>query len=331
MYRAYALVTNFCAAVELLDFGTFCLREIGQINLEPFRELFKSDEVYRGNWVYEKEYEPPPGLADADVRAIFEDTEDILFLLRLYKVGDVNFSKHRIIKADGTAVVQFPYRIMNHLNVNSAFTTEMTLEECQPFLDFANGLRANQSWKAAWFLVARRFFLYGSGKEFLPQWDEVDRIVDYVTALEATLTPERDFSTARTANRTAKIASNEPAQHEQLTKLIKTLYAIRSSIVHGSMLTVDQKNWLIDNCHAIELNVRNVLVNGVQQIPSDEETRKVYLSSLYDVTDAKRGEEAWSVFCSIGTDEVRQDIAGKISKRTQKFANRKVVPGSLAK
>ena len=87
---------------------------------------------------------------------------------------------------------QFPYRTMNDLNKNSAFTTELGESECGGFITFAEGLRANQSWGAEWFSVARRFFMYGSGKVYVPQWGEVDRIVDYTTSLEATLMWEMD-------------------------------------------------------------------------------------------------------------------------------------------
>jgi hypothetical protein len=318
MYQVYALVSNFDSPTERLIFDGFTLRKVVESNLETFRQLFKSTEVDTGNWIYGKEYQvlpPGPPNAPEGVGGIPVDTEDILFLLRLYKVGDVSFYEQRILRPDGTLFAQIPHRTMNDLNIRSAFTTEITLEECLLFMKFADGLRASQSWRAPWFSVARRFFLYGSGKEYVPQWDEFDRIVDYTTALEATLVPETEFSKNRCSLRAAKIVTDDLDKQEEVAAIVKKLYDVRSAIVHGSVLSANQKEWLIDNCFNIELYVRRVLANGVQAIPPDEEARASFLSTLYDVADTKRGDEAFNRFCAIRTDEVRQDTGRKISRR----------------
>jgi hypothetical protein len=115
MYRAIALVNNFQAyrsgtsssdeiPIRRLDFGDFSLIEVGQLNFEAMCKEFKSSEVFRGQWVYERSYEelpPSMGGAPTGVGRIPEDTEDTLFLLRLYQIGDVSFSKQRLFKPDG--------------------------------------------------------------------------------------------------------------------------------------------------------------------------------------------------------------------------------------
>src|SRR5207244_389590 len=109
--------------------------------------------------------------------------------------------------------------------------TAMTSEECGPFMEFANGLRGSQSWSAPWFRVARRFFMYGGAKELSPKWDEVDRIVDYATALEATLVHEMDFSRRRTSQRAAKLVAAEEKAQEAVANVLKKVYDIRSTLV----------------------------------------------------------------------------------------------------
>ena len=132
MYRAFARVTNFGSPQDSLDFGSFTLRQVDVRNLDTFREALKSSDVMQGDWVYQREYlEPPPGppSAVAGFGAIPQDTEDIMFLLRIYKIGDVNFSKQVIFKPDGTAFRQHPYRLMNDLNTESPIETVITQED----------------------------------------------------------------------------------------------------------------------------------------------------------------------------------------------------------
>ena len=75
------------------------------------------------------------------------------------------------------------------------------------------------------------------------QRDELDRLVDYATALEATLVWEKDFNTRRISRRTAVliVPGSRPAETETTVKLIRTFYEIRSRIVHGGRLSLPRK------------------------------------------------------------------------------------------
>ena len=322
MHQAFALVRNFSSPVDRLDFGYFSLSAVGPANINEVREIFSSKDVYNGDWVFGKAYaELPPGPAHSPARVggIPNDVEDMLFLLRLYKVGDVSFVKQCILTPDEKQLIQAPYRVINEGNADSIFTTDMKPEECGPFMDFANGLRKSQSWSAAWFLVARRFFLYGGAKEFSPKWDEVDRIVDYATALEATLVHEMDFSRRRTSQRAAKlVAGDDTESTARVTTIVKKVYDIRSSIVHGSVFSKKHREWLLDNCSEVELCIRQVLVAAVQQMPSGEEDHHKFLTELFDISDEDRGEATMQKFREIVTDPVRQDVMAKITDAVER-------------
>jgi len=141
--------------------------------------------------------------------------------------------------------------------------------------------------------VARRFFLYGGAKEFNPLWDEVDRIVDYATMLEAAIVPEHDFLKRRMSHRAAAlVAPTDRAEHQTVKTLIKQLYEIRSSIVHGSRVSTEARAWLIENCAQVELRVRQVLVAAIQGIPADDQERRQMLVALYRLTDDDGGASA---------------------------------------
>ncbi len=314
MFKAFVLVRNLDCTVERLDFGDFKIERIG-LKFQEFREIFSSVDVNNDDWIFEKSYTvPPPGPPGSPVGGIPNDIEDILVLFRLYKIGDIAFVKQAIIQPSGNRVVQFPYRAMNDLNSYSAIQFKIGPDECEPWKAFADGIQASQSWRAEWFGVARRFFLYGGAKEFNPEWDDVDRIVDYATALEAAIVPESEFSSRRFRHRAAKLVCPKDVEQQKIVcKLVRQVYDIRSSIVHGSKLSRDKRDWLVENCRDLELRVRQVLTAAVHNVPAEEAERRTMLAALYDPTDEDRGGFALQKFQEIRTDHVRKIIAEKIA------------------
>ena len=231
MFKAFVLVRNLESHAESLDFGEFTIDRVG-LRFKELREVFSSVDVNQDDWIFEKSYAPlPPGPPGSPVGSIPNDIEDILLLLRLYEIGDISFIKLAIIPPSGNAIVQFPYRAMNDLNSYSPLRFNVESNECKSWKAFADCIRESQSWGSDWFGVARRFFLYGGAKEFNPKWDDVDRILDYATALESTLVPEKDYNTQRISRRAAAlIAPDDSVQTEEIRKLVKRFYDIRSQI-----------------------------------------------------------------------------------------------------
>jgi hypothetical protein len=327
-YRALVLVRNLMARSDRIEMGEFVLTRVG-LQFEELRKKLSSQDVFREDWLLEKTYAQLPdcpGPAPSGLGGIPNDIEDILFLLRLFNVGDVAFVKQAVIKPNGEILTQFPYRMMNSLNSHSLLTTELSDNDSRRWFGFADILRRSQSWGAEWFLVARRFFLYGGAKAFNPTWDEVDRIVDYATAIEAVLVPEIDFSRFRCASRAAVLCTSDPDDQKTIATLVKKLYDIRSSIVHGSVVSEESRTWLKDNSVEVERRVRQVLVAAVKQSPADEADRIAFLRTLADVDDVKRGDYAVQMFQQIKTEEVRNSTAAQIAKlqiKRQKPRSRK--------
>jgi hypothetical protein len=207
---------------------------------------------------------------------------------------------------------------MNDLNSYSSpeFQFKVESEECESWKAFADAIRQSQSWSSDWFAAARRFFLTGGAKPFNPESDDMDRIVDYATALEATLVPEKDYNTRRISRRAAALIAtgDDPVERLVIAKFIRTFYEIRSRIVHGSRVGDENRKWLSKNRNEVELRVREALRIAVQKLPPGEEDRQVALAGLYDLTDADRGDFAFEKFREIKTAEVRKAIAGKIAQ-----------------
>jgi hypothetical protein len=314
MFKAFVLVRNLESAAEGLDFGEFTINLVG-LRFKELREVFSSVDVNQDDWIFEKSYaQLPLGPHGSPVGSIPNDIEDILLLLRLYKAGDISFIKQAIIPPSGNTLVRLPYRAMNDLNSYSSQRFNVEPEECRSWKVFADGIRESQSWSCDWFVVARRFFLSGGAKQFDPRRDDVDRIVDYATALESTLVPEKDYNTRRIRHRAATlIAPDNPAEIEVIVRFIRRFYEIRSRITHGSRLGDESREWLLENCGQVERRVRQVLVTAVQKLPPGEEDRRVALAGLYDPTDEDRGSFALEKFREIKTAKVRKTIAAKIA------------------
>jgi hypothetical protein len=316
MFKALVLVRNVESGAERLDFGEFTINRVG-LRFEELTEVFSSKDVNQGDWIFEKSYpELPPGPPGSAVGGIPNDIEDILLLLRLYKAGDIAFIKQAVVQPSGMTSLQVPDRAMNDLNSYAGQRFEAKSEDCVLWGAFADTVRQSQSWSSAWFAAARRFFLTGGAKPFDPRSDDVDRMVDYATALESTLVPEKDYITRRISRRAAALiaAPGDPGQTEVIAKFIRRSYEIRSRIVHGSGLGGENREWLLENCGQVELRVRQLLVTAVQKIPAGEQDRLAALAGLYDLTDADRGNFAFEKFRDIKTADVRKTIAARIAQ-----------------
>jgi hypothetical protein len=314
MFKAFVLVRNLKPGAERLEFGEFTINRVG-LRFSELREAFSFVDVNPDDWVFEKSYpQLPPGPTESPGGGIPNDIEDILLLLRLYHVGDVAFIKLAIAAPNGYTVIR-PYRAMNDLNSYSDLLFEIESEKREAWKGFASRIRESRSWSSDWFAVARRFFLSGGAKPFNPAGDDVDRIVDYATALESTLVPERDYNTRRVSRRAAAlIAPDDSEETEEIQKLVKKFYDIRSRIVHGGGLGAKDRKWLSETCEQVELRVRQVLVTAVQKLPPGEDDRRVALARLYDPTDDDRRRFVVEKFKEIKTAKVRKAIADEIGQ-----------------
>jgi hypothetical protein len=201
MFKVSILVRNIESTAESFDFGEFTLKLVG-LRFKDLRETLSSVDVNPDDWILEKSYTLlPSGPPGSPVGGIPNDIEDILLLLRLSKPGDISFIKQAITLPSGKTLVQVPYRARNDVNSYSTLRFEANAEECASWKGFADGVRESKSWHSDWFAAARRFFLSGGAKQFNPKWDDVDRVVDYATALEATLVFEKDYNTRRVSRR----------------------------------------------------------------------------------------------------------------------------------
>ena len=309
MINSYVLVKNLRSKSEELHFADFKFVRIGSswdYDLKKAQKLFARAMPLYKDWFYERNYHGDDELLEK----VPFDVEDTLFFLRLFKTGDLVFQNLAVETNDDELFNQLPYRIMAYIHSTQMYQFES--EECTTFDAFAKEMRSQRNLSASWFRTARRFFLYGGGKEFNPFHDEVDRVVDYMTALEALLVPERDFVGRRLRERAASLLINNNADPEDVKYLLKGFYDVRSAIVHGSNIS-DSKGEILKRNDDFESVVRSIIIQALKTLPENDKDRKAYLKNLFDVSDQDRSEQAFSDFCSVRDRSEKNNLFDRIS------------------
>lgn len=310
MIKSYALVKNLRSKSEELHFADFKFIRIGSswdYDLKEAQSLFARAMPSYKDWFYERNYDGDDELLEK----IASDVEDTLFFLRLFKPGDLVFQNLCFETDNGKLLSQLPYRIMSYINTTQMYQLES--EECAVFDNFAKEMRSQKNLTASWFKTARRFFLYGGGKEFNPFHDEVDRVVDYVTALEALLIPERDFIGRRLRERAVSLLNNSDTDSEDTKELLKNFYNVRSAIIHGSDIA-KFKDGILKRSSDFESVVRKIIMQALIELPENDKDRKAYLKILFDVSDQDRSEHAFRDFCSVKDNSEMKRLLNRISK-----------------
>jgi hypothetical protein len=313
VFTAYALVKNLDSQGNELQFRDSTLRKIQnghRHELETARHIFPQVRVNFGDWIYEQSYREAPPVLDDEQDLGFGriplETEDKLLLLRLFKIGDIGFSGQSLRLPDGELLTQFPYWAMSDTNTTLRYAIQQN--ECDEWDVLALELPGYPAWRSVWFKTARRFFLSGAAKEFNLHWATVDRIVDFMVALEAVLSTDNDYLRRQLAERSAGILKLGDAKKDAALSLMKKFYDLRSSIAHGSQLSDKQKTYIRKNREAFELIVRNVLVASIRNLACDDVDRRDQLRQIFEVTDTDRSAKAVEIFLRIGNRKTRTQL-----------------------
>lgn len=312
MIKSFVLVKNIRSKSEELNFESFKLVKIGSswdYDLKTAQHLFARAMPLYKDWFYERAYDDN----DEILEKIPFDIEDTLLFLRLFKPGDLVFLHLCIENENGELLSQLPYRVMAYIHTTHMYNIES--EECAEFDAFTKEISSLNNLTSAWFQTARRFFLYGGGKEYNPRHNEVDRVVDYMTALEAILVPEHDgFIGRRLRERAVSLLKCHNIDPDDTKRLLRDFYNVRSAVVHGSDISPFKAGILKRNID-LETVVRNIIVEALKTLPKKDKDRVAYLKQLFDVSDQDRSQRAFSDFCSIKCETEKRKLYNRISNR----------------
>jgi hypothetical protein len=312
-YIAYILIKNFESTSKKLGFDKFSIIRVDSRNWEEIKEIFNPIPVYRtGQHYIERRYEKvPPLYCDADDVSGFGripyDSEDLMFLLRLYKAGDIVFEAQVIKDPDGNISHQYPYP-MAFSNYHSPCHYKISEEDVIKFNKFSEEVSECAGWNSEWFKITRRYFLWGGSKEFFPGRDN-ERILDYMIALEAALVPETERVSLRLRKRAAAILGGD---NKNIKNRINNFYGVRSTLAHGNALSRKQIKILETQSFFFENDVRELIKSTLKNCLSNENARKKYLCKLGDISDEEKGDKIIEDFKSIINNTVRENILKSI-------------------
>ena len=89
-------------------------------------------------------------------------------------------------------------------------------------------------------------------------------------------------------------------------RLLRGFYGVRSALVHGSPLGDEHKKIIFEDMAQFESLVRQILVAGLRQLPSDEDSRKQRLAGWYDVPETVLADEVRRLIGAISSVNVKQ-------------------------
>lgn len=302
--------------IHLSDFSIELLDRPSKVNYA--QEFFI--EPMTDECIIERDYQsiPPAPVPEdyGEFGGIAWDAEDLLLLLRLFRPGDVAFASVSIQKPDKPARRLFPYRVISCL-VPGCSTRPFILNQSDiaEWEEFAASLKTTPSWNSKWFEISRRYFLYGGSTEFNATFaSEVDRVMDYTTALEAALVPESDFVSRRLCERAVKLLGLSGDDATKAKSLLKDFYSIRSTLVHGSGLSSDQLSLLQDRDRWWEFEriVRHLITAALRNVPAEDAARKSHLSGLYELSDAERTQVLAEDFRAVKGPKARRELLCKL-------------------
>jgi len=311
MINSFVLVKKLKSTSKELFFANFKLWKIDSSfnnDLSKAQRLFPKVWPLYEDYVYERAYDDNNGRERAPY-----DIEDTLLLMRLFKIGDLFFVSPCIEESNGDLAGQLPYPAMVYTHTTNRYNIEA--KECGKFNLFASEILSLPNWFSEWFKIARRFFLYGGGKEYNPRNNLVDRVVDYITVLETILVPEEDFLGRRLRERAAALlkVNDHHIDVDDTKRLLRDFYRVRSAVVHGGDISRFKIAVLKRNVD-FESIVRQVIVESLRVLPVGD-GRKTFLKNLFDIGDQTRSERVFNNFCSIKSDTEKAKCHERISKR----------------
>jgi hypothetical protein len=282
------------AGLEALDLCEGRLFQLGQnaAGRQLLRERqprFPTGMLLHSDWLYERSYDETPPSRMGEDSSGFGDIpfqcEDLLLALRLQRAGDVTFVAQVILDDSGTPYLQQRYRYFGHMaSANSYRFTTPDREGIEALARLVRGPVAN----SRWFALAKRFFLAGGAKEFNPHIGELDRILDFVVALEAVLVFENEFVARLIRDRAVALLGLDGGPAENLRQLLKIFYGHRSKIAHRETVLVENPSALQEQMGGFELVTRELLKAALHRLPADLDAHEAALLNMAQVSDDDR-------------------------------------------
>jgi hypothetical protein len=235
------------------------------------------------------------------------DFDDAIFLLRLFRTGELGVVAVGIETDDGGGSTRLMWNRSMSPDYGSYPEYEIDEDEIPTWQAHAAQIRNGTGFGSEWFKTARRFFTYGVATPLEVNWGEVDRYVDFCTALEALLVPEDDRVGIRLRRRASKLLNQHDDAAKATEKLLREFYNVRSAVVHGREITAEQKAMLNTDHPSFEQIVRD-LIMASSSLPADDAAHAAALVALHDLTSKEKIDLIEEKFKALSHDEQREAL-----------------------
>jgi len=278
-YIAYYVILNFVTSEKELNFGDFKIISIKQ---GPEATKWRNEigcKVVPKN-ILIKEFPNYNVAAKGDLTGydrITSSTRNLLLLFRLYKLGDIFFYDSKI-KEKGSKNGSITLYDVGRPSSSRYFFDE---EEIEKFNNFRTKLENNLGYKNIFFDFTLNHFMSGVNNPVFYNPRGLNRIVDYIMALESLflIDNKRYFLRKTFAKRIAKFLNDN-----SLEKLCRFMYDERSKIVHGSYIGSKADNWerIKSNVKQFEKVIRQVLIKLSKYNFATKNEIIIFMQKLYN-------------------------------------------------
>lgn len=242
-YNFYTVVSNFNTDVDILEFEDFIIIKLKQgKEAADWRNKLRCKIVPR--FILQREFRNYQ-IKDDDVSGfdnIMYYIQKLLFVFRLYKSGDILFLDNLIEDMETNEKSTNVYV----QNAQSDMKYTFNHNEIKNFENFKNKIFNSNIFNINFLQIFINYFMSGVSKGInfnLPF--KLERIIDYFIALESVILIDDSnyFLSHRMSERISKILStNRSFNESEVKKLVKFMYNIRSVIVHGNFVDLNEEN-----------------------------------------------------------------------------------------
>ena len=281
--RVHILISNFRTQNKELDFGDFKIISVKQgPEAAEWKEKLGCRVVPRNILIKEfLNYR----MKDDDISGfdgIINSMQDLLLAFRLLKVGDIVFGNLLIEDMEGHNSWHNPYRVARA----SFFKYNFGHDEIENFNNFRDTIANKVGYRNRFYKFSLNHFMSGVDKSFFYKIGNLERIVDYVVALESLFLIDSQLYFLRYTI-TERISTL--LKDDSVRKIVKFMYDERSKIVHGSNIGLleNKRQRKIERIKAhmprFESLMREVFLKLLDFNFSKKEEIVRFMKELYDV------------------------------------------------
>ena len=284
-YQVYLSISNFETRAKELNFDDFKI-----ISIEQGSEAKEWIQILGGkgipsnilikefpNYIMKKE-------DDSGFDEIYRSMDELLLVFRLYKVGDIMFDHFLIKNIDNKE----EYSNLYDFATSSVYKYKFEKNEIAKFNDFRKNITEKRGYNNRFYKLPLEYFISGGNKRFSYRIENLERIIDYIIALEALFLIDGNRYFLR---RTISKRISNFLKIDNIDKIIKYMYDERSRIVHGNyiILSENKKEEKIKKlkCHMplFEELLREIFIKIFDYTFSSREKLIKFMKELYDIPE----------------------------------------------